>query len=130
MEVRYLLDTHTLLWWLFDSPELSGNAKKSISAASNHIIVSSVSAWEISIKHRLGKLPKVGDILEKLPTYIRKERFEVLPISIEHGVLAGSLPDNHRDPFDRMLIAQAKLEHLSIITTDKIFKNYGIRTVW
>lgn len=130
MGVSYLLDTHTILWWLFDDPKLSAKAKKIISAPSHHIFVSSVSAWEISIKHRLGKLPEIGDIIEKFTHYIRKERFEMLPITVEHGLLAGSLSGEHKDPFDRMLIAQAKTEHFTIITTDQVFKKFDVPVVW
>lgn len=125
-----LLDTHALLWWLLDDPQLSAKARDTIAAASNHIFVSSASAWELSIKHRIGKLPDAGELVEKLPSYLRKERFEILPISLEHALLAGNLPGPHRDPFDRMLMAQSKLEKLPLITSDPVFKEYGTRVVW
>lgn len=125
-----LLDTHTLLWWLFDDPKLSLQARKTIATIGNHISVSSASAWEIAIKHTLGKLPEIGDVLEKLPAYIRSENFEILPISIEHALAAGSLPGPHKDPFDRMLIAQARLEKLHIITIDSVFSDYHNAVIW
>jgi len=125
-----LLDTHVLLWWLLDDPQLSAKARDTIAAATNHIFVSSASAWELSTKHRIGKLPEAGELVEKIPSYLRKERFEVLPISLEHALLAGNLPGPHRDPFDRMLMAQSKLEKLPLITSDPVFKEYGTRVVW
>jgi PIN domain nuclease of toxin-antitoxin system len=128
--VRALLDTHALLWWLFDDPQLSATARSIIAAARNHIFVSSASAWEISTKHRIGKLPEAGDMVERLPTYIRKERFEVIPISLEHALYSGKLPGPHRDPFDRMLIAQAVLEKLPLVTCDPIFGEYSIPVAW
>lgn len=130
MGVNYLLDTHTLLWWLFDDPKLSVKARKIISAAKHRIIVSSASAWEISTKYRLGKLPEVGDIIENFIQYLRKGRFEMLGITIEHGLHAGLLLNHHRDPFDRMLIAQAQLENLTIITTDHAFQDFDVKVVW
>lgn len=128
--MRLLLDTHALLWWLFDDPQLSLFARKAIAAAGNQILVSSASAWEIATKYRIGKLPEAGDIVEKLPLYLRKERFEVLPISIDHALKAGLLPGPHRDPFDRMLMAQAELEKIPVITVDPVFTQYGVRVVW
>jgi PIN domain nuclease of toxin-antitoxin system len=128
--MRVLLDTHTLLWWLFDDPRLSVPARKAIATSDNEAIVSSASAWEITTKYRLGKLPKAGDVPTRLPTYLRKARVSVLSISLEHAIAAGALPGPHRDPFDRMLIAQARLEKLPVITTDPVFKEYGVRICW
>lgn len=125
-----LLDTHTLLWWLFDDPRLSARARKTIATADNEALVSSASAWEISTKHRLGKLPGAGDVPTRLPAYLRKARMSVLSISLEHAMAAGALPGPHKDPFDRMLIAQAQLEKLAIITNDPAFTDYGIRIRW
>jgi PIN domain nuclease of toxin-antitoxin system len=128
--VRLLLDTHALLWWLFDDKRLSAQARKLIAAADNEVMVSSASAWEITAKHRLGKLPRTGDLPTRLPVYLRKARMSVLAISLEHAMAAGRLPGPHRDPFDRMLIAQAQLERTPVITIDPIFKDYGVRTCW
>src|SRR3990167_2859282 len=111
----YLLDTHTLLWWLFDDPGLSKHAKNVITSPDSRVFVSSASGWEISIKHHIGKMPHVGHLVKELPLYIRRERFEILPISFEHAMAAGALDGKHKDPFDRMLIAQARLEELILI---------------
>lgn len=126
----YLLDTHTLLWWLFDDPGLSKHAKNAITSPDSRIFVSSVSGWEISIKHHIGKMPHVGHLVKELPLYIRRERFEILPISFEHAMAAGALDSKHKDPFDRMLIAQTRLEELILISNDKVFKKYKIPLLW
>jgi PIN domain nuclease of toxin-antitoxin system len=128
--VRALLDTHALLWWLFDDPQLSQKARSIIAAGRNRIFVSSASAWEISTKRRIGKLPEARDVVERLPSYIRKERFEILPISLEHALYAGKLPGPHRDPFDRMLIAQSELEKLPLVTCDPVFGEYSVTVAW
>jgi PIN domain nuclease of toxin-antitoxin system len=126
----YLLDTHVLLWWLFDDPHLSKHAKNAIISPDSRIFISSVSGWEISIKYYIGKMPHVGPLIKELPMYIRRERFEILPISFEHAMAAGALDGKHKDPFDRMLIAQAHSENLTLISNDKIFKKYKVPLLW
>jgi PIN domain nuclease of toxin-antitoxin system len=128
--MKILLDTHALLWWLFNDPKLSTKAHDIISNSNNIIIVSSISAWEISTKHRLGKLPEAGDIVDNLTSYLKVSNFSVLEISLEHALLAGKLPPFHRDPFDRMLIAQSLIEKIPIITVDHAFKDYSIPIIW
>ncbi len=125
-----LLDTHALLWWLFDDPQLSKAARKVIANPDYRIWVSSASAWEISTKHRLGKLPQAGDVVKKFSDYIRKSGFEPLNLSTEHALLAGSLSGPHRDPFDRMLIAVCQIKKLPIITVDPVFKKYRVKVIW
>src|SRR5713101_9883728 len=125
-----LLDTHALLWWLFDDPKLSPRARETIARSENEILVSAASAWEISTKHRIGKLPEAGDIVAQFPAYLRKARFTALDVSIDHALLAGSLPGPHRDPFGRMLIAQARLHSLPIVTLDSFFGDYGVNVIW
>jgi PIN domain nuclease of toxin-antitoxin system len=126
----YLLDTHVLLWWLFDDPKLSGQARDVIRAPENRIMVSSASGWEIATKSRLGKLPHAGDITDNLPSLLQKARFTILPITMVHALAAGGLPGPHRDPFDRMLIAQGKIEQLPIVTSDRAFKKYPVELLW
>lgn len=126
----FLLDTHVLLWWLFDDPKLSKRAREAIKAPESRIFVSSVSGWEISIKYHLGKLPHVADLVKELPLYVRRERFEILPISLEHAIAAGAMDGKHKDPFDRMLIAQARSDELVLISNDKIFKKYKVPLFW
>jgi PIN domain nuclease of toxin-antitoxin system len=128
--MRLLLDTHVLIWWLLDDPHLTEKARRVISPADHRVLVSSASAWEIATKHRLGKLPEIGSIVGKLPTYIRRERFEILPITFDHALLAGQLAGPHRDPFDRMLIAQARREELHVVSGDPVFADYGVKVIW
>lgn len=128
--MRALLDTHTLLWWLSDDPQLTAKARKFIAATVNSCIVSAVSAWEIATKVRIGKLPEASEIVVDFATQMEQERFEVLPISLDHVLRAGLLPGPHRDPFDRMLISQAQAEALPIVGNDRIFDSYGVRRIW
>ena len=121
-----LLDTHALLWWLSDDPALKAEARQAIGQASNTIYVSAASAWEISIKKALGKLDAPND----LHAALLANHFEALPITIGHATRAGQLPRHHDDPFDRMLIAQAQAEQLTLVTHDTIFRPYGIPVIW
>jgi PIN domain nuclease of toxin-antitoxin system len=93
-------------------------------------LVSAASAWEISTKVRLGKLPGAIEVGAELPAILREQNFEPLPITIAHAVRAGNLPGPHRDPFDRMLVAQAQDEDLALVSNDRVFDAYGVRRVW
>jgi len=128
--MRLLLDTHTLLWWLADEPALSATARKSIGKGGNTILVSAVSAWEIAIKFRLGKLLLAGDVISDFSGHLHRERFEQLLISADHAIRAGLLPGPHKDPFDRMLIAQSQAENVPIVSNDAAFDQYRIRRIW
>jgi PIN domain nuclease of toxin-antitoxin system len=128
--VRFLLDTHTLLWCFNDSPSLSPRARRLIEDGSNEILVSAVSGWEIATKVRLGKLPTGEELVGELDRYLAQLGCDALPISLDHAVRAGGLVGEHRDPFDRMLIAQAQIENLSIISNDRIFDAYHVKRVW
>jgi PIN domain nuclease of toxin-antitoxin system len=128
--MRLLLDTHTLLWWLSDDSALPVSARRLIANPANTVIVSAASAWEIATKVRIGKLPHAADLAEDFAGCLLRERFETLSISTEHAVRAGLLPGPHRDPFDRMLIAQAQAENLPIVGNDAAFDAYSIRRMW
>ena len=128
--VKLLLDTHTLLWWLFDDPKLSATAQRAIKNPDNAIFASTASAWEIATKYRLGKLPGAEEAAPQVPELLRRARIEPLPISMEHALAAGALAGPHRDPFDRMLIAQAHIENQSIVTTDRVFSDYAVEIIW
>jgi PIN domain nuclease of toxin-antitoxin system len=128
--MRYLLDTHTLLWAFNDSPSLTPRARRVIEDGSNDLMVSAASAWEIATKARLGKLPSGDELIADLDRYLAQLGCEALPISLDHAVRAGRLPGEHRDPFDRMLIAQAQAENLAIISNDRIFDTYRVPRVW
>ena len=119
---RFLLDTHTLLWWLNDSAQLGPRCRKMIRNDRNQVFVSAATTWEISIKMAIGKLRAPED----MDSVVEDEGFSKLPISLYHGQLAGSLPAHHRDPFDRMLIAQAQAEGLILITADENISLYNL----
>lgn len=121
----YLLDTHALLWWLADDPLLGCKARAIIGDGTRPIFVSAASTWEIAIKKRLGKLIAPGNISQ----IIAEERFTGLDISLSHGEQAGALPAIHRDPFDRMLVAQALAEGLVVITADRFIPKYDVETM-
>jgi PIN domain nuclease of toxin-antitoxin system len=128
--MRFLLDTHTLLWWLTEDSSLPDSARKLIAKKHNEFLVSAASAWEIATKVRLGKLPMAIDLAHDFFAYLERERFESLEVSVEHGIRAGLLPGPHKDPFDRMLIAQALAENLSVVSNDVVFDGYGVKRVW
>jgi PIN domain nuclease of toxin-antitoxin system len=130
MKPGFLIDTHVLLWWFFGDHRLSKKAIDTLKNPEKEILVSSASAWEIATKFRLGKLPNASEIIRDFPALLKKGRLEMLAISIEHALEAGSLPGPHRDPFDRMLAAQARLEDIPLISSDPIFKNFPIKVIW
>ena len=122
---RLLLDTHVLLWWLSDDSQLGEKTRGAISNPRNQVYVSAASTWEISIKKTMGKLSAPDD----MDAIVEDEGFDKLPITLFHGEQAGLLPEHHKDPFDRMLIAQAQSEGLIIVTNDEKITQYGIRTM-
>lgn len=128
--MRLLLDTHTLIWWLADNPSLPASARKLIGSRNVPVLVSAVSAWEIATKVRLGRLDVAVDLAQEFAGYLARERFESLWISTEHGIRAGSLPGSHKDPFDRMLVAQAQIESLVIVSNDAQLDGYGVSRLW
>ena len=128
--MRLLLDTHAFLWWLAGDEALSEPARASITDQANSIFVSAASAWEITTKHRLGKLPGVSAIVADLDSVVAGHGFVSLAISLRHGQAAGALPGPHRDPFDRMLIAQAMLDDLVVVSNEQPFDAYGVSRLW
>ncbi len=129
MGKRYLIDTHILLWWIFNDPKLKQNAREIIQNPSKKIIVSSASAWEIATKYRIGKLPEVKELLEDYENILEKAGFVQLNITTAHSLRAGLLPIQHRDPFDRMIMAQSELEQIPVITYDSAFKTGLIEVI-
>ena len=127
--MKLLLDTHTLLWWSTLDPGLSRKAKKAIANSSSDVFVSAASAWEIATKVRLGKLewPVAAGSVN---AYALGQGFRALPISLEHAEHAGQLRIAHRDPFDRMLIAQAQTEDLWLVSNEDAFDSMGVRRYW
>lgn len=129
-DVRLLLDTHALLWWLFDDPKLSSTPRELLADPDNEVMVSSASAWEICTKHRLGKLPAASQLVRDVAGWVRRAGFSELPVTIRHAQKAGAWPQPHRDPFDRMLAAQSSLEDLPIVSRDNALETFGVRMVW
>jgi PIN domain nuclease of toxin-antitoxin system len=123
--LRLLLDTHVFLWWLANDPELSDEATDAIASVDSFVAVSAAVAWEIGIKRARKKLDAPPDIGEQL----ERHHFEELPLTIEHAMHAAGLPDHHGDPFDRMLVAQAQLEGLTIVTRDPKIALYDVATL-
>lgn len=123
--MRLLLDTHVLLWWLADDRTLGKTAREIIANPNNDVHVSTASVWEAAIKTALGRLEVELDDLEEA---IVRNGFRPLPIGFRHAVTAGRLPSVHRDPFDRMLVAQASVEELRIVSHDRVFERYGLST--
>jgi PIN domain nuclease of toxin-antitoxin system len=128
--VRLLLDTHALVWWLAGDDRLSPAARSAIEDSSNEVLVSAASAWEVATKHRLGKLAQAGPLAVDFAREVLTQGFAPLPITLEHGQVAGSLPGDHRDPFDRMLVAQAREEKLALVSIETVFDAYGITRIW
>lgn len=128
--MRFLLDTHVLLWWLYDDPRLSETAREIVADGDNEILVSSASAWEISTKHRLGKLPGAGPLARDIAGWVERAGFRELTVTLAHAQRAGSWPQAHRDPFDRMLAAQSAIEDLPLLSRDPALTAFGVRLVW
>lgn len=128
--MQALLDTHAFLWWITDSGRLSARAHGTIADESNDIVVSAASAWEIATKYRIGKLPGAEAVATGIAGHIVDQGFEELTIGIADAERAGRLAGPHRDPFDRMLIAQSLAHDLTIVSVDKVFDRYGVSRLW
>ena len=128
--MRTLLDTHALVWWWIDDPRLPAAARNLISDPDTAVLVSAASAWEIATKHRLGKWPEPEQLLGGFEDLLRQSRFADLPITVAHARMAGTLAGEHRDPFDRMIMAQSRIENLTVLTGDPVFAQYGVPVIW
>ena len=128
--MRILLDTHAFVWWVADSRRLSEAARHAIAEDENDVFVSAASAWEIATKHRLGRLREADALADDIRGCIADQGFEELAASVTDAERAGRLPGPHRDPFDRMLIAQALAHDLAIVSNEKAFDRYGVNRLW
>lgn len=128
--MKYLLDTHALLWWWTDDPQLSIPARALIADEANTILVSAASAWEIATKHRLGKLSLATEAIKRFNELVELDAFEHLPVSYLHALRAGGMAGEHRDPFDRMLAAQSQLEGAVLISCDPALTALGVNVAW
>ncbi|MGH8426748.1 MAG: type II toxin-antitoxin system VapC family toxin [Gammaproteobacteria bacterium] len=128
--MKLLLDTHALLWWWLNDPQLSAKARKHVASGDNEIFTSAASAWEIATKHRLGKLGLPDLTIQRYQSLLASDGFFQLAITTDHALLAGSYAQSHADPFDRMLVAQAEIEGLSIISHDRALAQFGATLIW
>ena len=128
--MKLILDTHAFLWWIADSDRLSRRAREILSEPGNTLLLSAASAWEIVLKQQIGKLklPKPAD--KYIPAQLALNRIDTLPISLSHTLRLADLPLHHRDPFDRILIAQSIVERMPIVTADPLFAHYSAKTLW
>lgn len=128
--MRLLLDTHALLWWVADEARLSRRARAAIAVSGNECLVSAATAWELAIKVSLGKLSVDGELSRFLAEQLAVNRFRALPVEVAHAVRVTRLPFHHRDPFDRLLAAQALEEGASVVSADAVFSRYGVKRIW
>ena len=128
--MKILLDTHAFLWWITDDAQLSEVAGNLIQDSRNHLYWSAASSWEVSIKYALGRLPLPEEPAQFIMEELEKNQIQSLPIKDEHAFHAGQLPRHHKDPFDRMLIAQARIESLMLLSCDSVFKYYDVNVNW
>jgi PIN domain nuclease of toxin-antitoxin system len=128
--LRTLLDTHVLFWWLTDDPQLSAEARRTIETEAEGVHVSVATAWEIAIKVGAGKWPEAADLINNLEREVAAEGFRFLPIEVAHARAAGLSRFAHRDPFDRMLVAQATIEGLTLVTSDRTLAGLGVPCLW
>ncbi len=128
--MSYLLDTHAALWWLMEPANLGPKARQAMEDPDNEIFISAVSMFEIAQKARIGKLPYPPELIAALPQLFHDQSWRPLEISIPHAARAGSLEAAHRDPFDRLLAAQAELENLTLLTRDPVFRDFSVKTAW
>jgi PIN domain nuclease of toxin-antitoxin system len=128
--VKLLLDTHAFLWWVTDDDRLSQNARKRIAEPRNEVFLSAVSAWEIVVKASLGRLSLVERPDRFVMRQLEANAFTPMPLQLSHAANVWTLPDHHKDPFDRLLVAQALVEGLSLVTGDRKVGRYPVKIVW
>ena len=128
--MRLLLDTHAFLWWVADSAQLSLRARRAMADADNECLVSAASCWEMAIKVRIGKLKLPSTVERFVPHQMMVNGFRELAIDVRHAAAVARLPFHHRDPFDRLLVSQALIENLAIVSGDRNFGKYGLNRVW
>lgn len=128
--MRLLVDTHAFLWFLNEDQRLNSSPRAAIEDEQNIVFVSAATCWEITTKYRLGKLPEAAVVAADVAKVVRERGFDRLDISLEHGQHAGAFTQAHRDPFDRMIAAQALLEGLTLVSKDTAFDAFGVRRIW
>jgi PIN domain nuclease of toxin-antitoxin system len=127
--MKLLLDTHAFLWFIDDSPRLSAQAK-ALLESDVELMISAASLWEIAIKSSIGKLTLAQPYETFIPQQLEQNSIEILPVELEHISVVATLPFHHRDPFDRLLLAQAMVEQLPVVSADTVFDMYAIERLW
>ena len=128
--MRLLLDTHAFLWWIGDDPRLPAKARKLISGAQNEVFLSAASAWELAIKTRIGRLRLAENLEEFVTKHVAINGFQVLPVNLRHALHVSTLLDHHGDSFDRILVAQAQIEKLVLVSGDEQVAKYLVSVAW
>jgi PIN domain nuclease of toxin-antitoxin system len=128
--LRLLLDTHAVIWWFQGNARLPQRVRDAIEREATAVFVSAVSAFEIALKHRLGKLPEASAFARRFEPMVREQGFEPLAVTVSHGLAAGGLAIAHRDPFDRLLIAQALAEDMLLASNERLFDETGVARLW
>jgi PIN domain nuclease of toxin-antitoxin system len=128
--MRVLVDTHAFLWWILDDAALSRRARETIASPENECLLSAASGWEMAIKVSIGKLELDGTVERFVPHHLAVNGFRELPVELRHAAGVARLPLLHRDPFDRLLVSQALVENLAIVSADPVFRRYGVKRIW
>jgi PIN domain nuclease of toxin-antitoxin system len=128
--MKILLDSHTLLWAILGSSQLSSRADRAIRDFQNVVYVSAATGWEITTKFRIGKMPQAGPFIHDFAGKLKEMSFQELPVSMDHATRAGLLLGDHKDPFDRMLIAQSLAENLPLISNEELFDRFQVQRIW
>jgi PIN domain nuclease of toxin-antitoxin system len=127
---KLLLDTHALIWWLAGDETLSHRAREAIANEANSVAISAASAMEVATKFRIGKLPGAALLARDFETIIAAQGFTALPITVSHARFAGQMSIAHKDPFDRLLIAQARTEHMVLVSNEALFDGFAVKRLW
>ena len=128
--MRLLLDTHALIWWLLDAERLPRSSYEAIASIENEVFVSPVNAYEMALKHRLGKLDFVGPVLSDYVAWLDRMGLRELPVTTAHALRAAQLDIDHRDPFDRLLMAQALVDDLTLVSNEELFDRAAVSRLW
>lgn len=128
--LRLLLDTHALIWWLAGDEALSHRAREEIADEANRIAVSAASAMEVATKYRIGKLPNAALLACNFEAIVADQGFDELPITVHHARVAGEMKIEHKDPFDRLLIAQAQAEDMRLVSNETLFDDFAVNRLW
>lgn len=128
--MRLLLDTHAFLWWIEGTPAVGRRARVAVANPDNEVLFSIASCWELAIKLSLGKLRLAESLTRFIPEQLRVNGFSLLDVQLRHVVRVADLPFRHRDPFDRLLVAQALEDDLTVVSADRVFRKYGVAVLW